>query len=150
MLKIHFSYFVAHAKFYYIRIAEENQAVNDFSPKCRVANKVGILRAIKTGIVGDTQNVRKDGFFALELAPAGHAGPPTRRDCRLPGFWRRSGCLPAEPYLPLKRDKLHAKACKRQQKLSIKAHFSNFDRTDLSNFDRTTTHFPCNRECDNA
>ena len=77
------------------------------------------------------------GFFALELAPAGHAGPLLYSPaCRLPDFSRRSGCVPAEPYPPLKRPRI----------LLIKKlltmgseHYSGFDRTDLSGFDRTTT-----------
>ena len=47
-----------------------------------------------------------EGFSALKLAPAGacravagERGPA----CRLPGFRRRSGCVPAEPYPPLER-----------------------------------------------
>ena len=45
-----------------------------------------------------------DGFFALELTPAG-AGRAARSDptCRMPDFRRRSGCVPAEPYPPLKQ-----------------------------------------------
>ena len=44
-------------------------------------------------------------FIALELTPAG-AGPVAakrHRTCRLSGFRRRSGCVPAEPYPPLKQ-----------------------------------------------
>ena len=45
-----------------------------------------------------------DGFFAFFRMPAGasraaNGGRPT---CRLSGFRRRSGCVPAEPYPPLK------------------------------------------------
>jgi hypothetical protein len=101
---------------------------------CRVANKVALLRAIKTGIVGDTQNLRKDGFFALELAPEGHAGPPTRPD--LP-FARLLAALRLRPRRALSSAEARQASCQslqaatetRQQKLSTKAHFSNFDRT---------------------
>jgi hypothetical protein len=46
----------------------------------------------------------KKGFFALELTPAG-ACRAARSDptCRMPDFRRRSGCVPAEPYPPLKQ-----------------------------------------------
>ncbi len=40
------------------------------------------------------------GFIALELAPAGFAGPRRAGPaCRWQGSSRRSGCVPAEPYL---------------------------------------------------
>ena len=108
---------------------------------CRVANKVGILCAIKTGIVGNSQKVGIMDFSLWNWLRQGMPGRQRDPTCRLPGFWQRSGCVPAEPYPPQKRVKLHAKACKRQQKLSTKARFSNFDRTVLASFDRTTTVF---------
>jgi hypothetical protein len=49
----------------------------------------------------------KDGFSALKLAPAGQAGPlRSSPACRLPGFARRSGCVPAEPHPPPKRARI--------------------------------------------
>src|SRR5512133_263242 len=56
-------------------------------------------------------NGENDGFIALELIPAGAPAKTKReraairaaRPCRLPAFRRRSGCIPAEPYPPLKR-----------------------------------------------
>jgi len=55
---------------------------------------------------------------------------------RLSDFSRRSGCVPAEPYPPLKQP----------MSLQIKTilamgppHYSTFDRTATSTFDRTTT-----------
>ncbi len=52
------------------------------------------------------------------------------------GFRRRSGCVPAEPYPPLKqRVRLENFA-----HLAIAPdHYSGFDRTAVSGFDRTTT-----------
>ena len=46
----------------------------------------------------------EEGFNALKLTPAEPAGPRQRRSpaCRWSGFRRRSGCVPAEPYPPLK------------------------------------------------
>ena len=47
----------------------------------------------------------EEGFNALKLTPAEPAGPRPRRSpaCRSSGFRRRSDCVPAEPYPPLKR-----------------------------------------------
>jgi hypothetical protein len=56
--------------------------------------------------------------------------------CRLLGFDRRSGCVPAEPHPPSKR----ARIVKIKNRLATgPTHYSPFDRTDLSSFDRTTT-----------
>jgi len=56
--------------------------------------------------------------------------------CRLPDFRRRSGCVPAEPYPPLKRPRI----LQTKNLLTIgPEHYSAFVRTDLSGFDRTTT-----------
>jgi len=67
-------------------------------------------------------------------------GRRTSPTCRLQAFRRRSGCVPAEPYPPLKRPRI----------LQIKTilttgpeHYSPFDRTGLSPFDRTAT-----RDCE--
>jgi hypothetical protein len=51
----------------------------------------------------------KKGFFALVLTPAG-ACRAARSDptCRMPDFRRRSGCVPAEPYPPLKQGRGYA------------------------------------------
>jgi hypothetical protein len=79
-----------------------------------------------------------DGFIALELTPAG-AGPVAtlrHRACRRSGFRRRSGCVPAEPYPPLKQP---ARLQKSIRLAMAPKHYSGFDRTRLSGFDRTTT-----------
>src|ERR1035441_7463823 len=108
-----------------------------------------------------TRMTKKGGFIALKLAPAGGGGPggegagpaagavffppragglPRRVErgpaCRLPDFSRRSGCVPAEPYPPLKQPvRLYPFApMTRGSK-----HYSTFVRTDLSTFVRTTT-----------
>ena len=53
----------------------------------------------------------KNGFFALELTPAGACraaySDPT---CRMPDFRQRSGCVPAEPYPPLKQQRAYETA----------------------------------------
>jgi len=65
----------------------------------------------------DNDGETKDGFFALKLMPAGGSRKPKRdespqkgqtRPCRIPAFRRRSGCIPAEPYPPLKRRHIKA------------------------------------------
>jgi len=82
-------------------------------------------------------NGNGEWIFALELTPAGHAGPPSSHPaCRSPGFERRSGCVPAEPCPPLKQP------TRLQIKISPtmgSEHYSPFARTDLSPFVRTTT-----------
>jgi hypothetical protein len=65
---------------------------------------------------------------------------PGRREsgpaCRLPDFRRRSGCVPAEPYPPLKQPmRLHTI----RRMTRCPKHYSTFDRTALSTFARTTT-----------
>src|ERR1039458_2335808 len=78
-----------------------------------------------------------DGFCALELAPAEPAGPRRGRSpaCRLPDFRRRSGCVPAEPYPPLKQPT----SLQNKLRLAIgPKHYSTFVRTALSTFVRTT------------
>ena len=67
----------------------------------------------------------------------GHARlPADSRACRLPGFRRRSGCVPAEPYPPLKQPM----RLQNKSPLAIGAElYSTFARTDLSSFARTTT-----------
>ena len=49
----------------------------------------------------------RQGFCASKLSsaeqPGGHVGDDST--CRWSGFRRRSGCVPAEPYLPLKQPK---------------------------------------------
>jgi hypothetical protein len=78
------------------------------------------------------------GFIALELTPAG-AGPVAvkrHRACRMSGFRRRSGCVPAEPYPPLKQP---ARLQKSLRLAMAPEHYSGFDRTGVSGFDRTTT-----------
>ena len=84
-----------------------------------------------------TRMSEKDGFFAFELAPAGLAGPPKGSPARrLPDFDRRSGCVPAEPYPPPKQPRI----IQIKNALATGAkHYSTFDRTDPSGFDRTTT-----------
>ena len=79
-----------------------------------------------------------DGFCALELAPAEPAGPRRGRSpaCRLPDFRRRSGCVPAEPYPPLKQPEILYPAT---SLTSGPMHYSAFARTDLFGFARTTT-----------
>jgi hypothetical protein len=44
-------------------------------------------------------------IFRFETDAGGRAGPAaqSRRTCRLSGFRRRSGCVPAEPYPPLEQ-----------------------------------------------
>jgi hypothetical protein len=64
----------------------------------------------------DNYGEKQDGFFALKLMPAGDpanqsgTGRPERpaRPCRITAFRRRSGCIPAEPYPPLKRSQIKA------------------------------------------
>src|ERR1017187_732873 len=79
-----------------------------------------------------------DGFCALELAPAEPAGPRRGRSpaCRLPDFRRRSGCVPAEPYPPLKQPEILSVIA---SLTSGPTHYSPFARTDLYPFARTTT-----------
>src|ERR1019366_3067806 len=78
-----------------------------------------------------------DGFFALKLAPAGPAEPPwSGPACRLPDFRRRSGCVPAEPYPPLKQPEILSVIA---SLTSGPTHYSPFARTDLYPFARTTT-----------
>jgi len=69
-----------------------------------------------------------DGFYALELAPAvGNVGPlRSRPACRLPGFRRRSGCVPADPYPPLKQP---ARLQTSGLLAIVLKHYSAFDRT---------------------
>src|ERR1017187_5067165 len=58
--------------------------------------------------------------------------------CRLPDFRRRSGCVPAEPYPPLKQPT----SLQNKLRLAIgPKHYSTFVRTALSTFVRTTTFF---------
>ena len=78
-----------------------------------------------------------DGFCAFELAPAGHAESPLSDPaCRLPDFRRRSGCVPAEPYPPLKQPwRLSA----RLRLARGPVLYSTFARTALSTFVRPTT-----------
>ena len=52
---------------------------------------------------------------------------------------RRSGCIHAEPYPPLKRVNLRASLSPAQQVPHPALHFSSFDRTAPSSFVRTTT-----------
>jgi hypothetical protein len=84
---------------------------------------------------------KEDGFFALKLMPAGasRAAWEGRPTCRVSDFRRRSGCVPAEPYPPLK----HPGGCRvgapKQRQTYEPDHYSPFDRTALSPFDRTTT-----------
>jgi hypothetical protein len=73
------------------------------------------------------------GFFALELTPAG-AGPVAtlrHRVCRLSGFRRRSGCVPAEPYPPLKQP---VRLQKSLRLAMAPEHYSGFDRTTTVRF----------------
>jgi hypothetical protein len=70
----------------------------------------------------------------------GLAGPPCGDlTGRLSGFRRRSGCVPAEPYPPLKQREFRSQPDRPQQEAGRYPKNSNFDRTDLSSFDRTTT-----------
>ena len=74
-------------------------------------------------------------------AGASRAALGNRPTCRLSVFRRRSGCVPAEPYPPLKPPQLRATLSCEQQKPPPEHHFSSFDRTVPSSFDRTTTAF---------
>jgi hypothetical protein len=80
-----------------------------------------------------------DGFFALKLETAGacRAGlaSPT---CRLQAFRRRSGCVPAEPYPPLKQCNFTPNPRIEQRKSPKAMQYSTFDRT-LSGFARTVS-----------
>ena len=69
--------------------------------------------------------------------PAGlrRSGP----GCRLPGFRRRSGCVLAEPYPPLKQVDLRAWSRRTQPTMLSEHHDSTFARTAPSTFVRTTT-----------
>jgi len=80
-------------------------------------------------------------LFLLMPAGASRAGLAADPTCRLSAFRRRSGCVPAEPYPPLKRQNLRAKKQAQQGKRAGEAHFSSFVRTALSSFVRTTTGF---------
>src|ERR1035441_8765582 len=74
------------------------------------------------------------------LKRQGHAGlgmpSPT---CRLQASSRRSGCIPAEPYLPLKHPSNKGPCEPWQWRRKKPLLFSSFDRTAPSSFDRTTT-----------
>jgi hypothetical protein len=76
------------------------------------------------------------------LKRQGHAGlgmpSPT---CRLQASSRRSGCIPAEPYLPLKHPSNKGPCEPWQWRRKKPLLFSSFDRTAPSSFDRTTTAF---------
>lgn len=81
--------------------------------------------------------VKGSGFFALGLIPVGasrtaYSGPA----CSMPGLDRRSACVLAEPYTPSKRAKI---VQVKTMMATGSEHYSPFDRTDLSPFDRTTT-----------
>ena len=59
--------------------------------------------------------------------PGRHGGDgPT---CRLSGFTRRSGCVPAEPYPPLKRIQIASAAARCQTQTQGLPHYSGFART---------------------
>ena len=84
-------------------------------------------------------NGRRD-LSLWDLHRQGLAGPllggPT---CRLQGFWRRSGCVPAEPYPPQKQADLVCQQPVGATKTLLARRYSPFDRTVGSPFDRTTT-----------
>src|ERR1017187_9513336 len=61
--------------------------------------------------------------------------------CRLQASSRRSGCIPAEPYLPLKHPSNKGPCEPWQWRRKKPLLFSSFDRTAPSSFDRTTTEF---------
>ena len=90
------------------------------------------------------QDVRGRWIFRFETGTGrGMPGPPDDgRACRLPDFRRRSGCVPAEPYPPLKQPRrIHIK-----KSLTMDPkHYSAFGRTNLSGFVRTTTAISRNR-----
>jgi hypothetical protein len=68
------------------------------------------------------------GFFALKLmlVRAGRAVASDGPTDRLSGFNRRSGCVPAEPYPPLKQPI----SLQNQSTFAIgQQHYSTFDRT---------------------
>ena len=79
--------------------------------------------------------------FATDAGRASRAALDGRPTCRVSGFRRRSGCVPAEPYPPLKHRHVRATLARWQQEAPPNHQYSNFDRTDLSSFDRTTTVF---------
>jgi hypothetical protein len=81
---------------------------------------------------------KEEGIYRFESGSG--RGMPGHREsspaCRLPDFRRRSGCVPAEPYPPLKQP------TKLQSKLRLAIgpkHYSTFVRTAPSTFVRTTT-----------
>ena len=80
-------------------------------------------------------------ILRLETDAGSRAGPTakSRRACRLSGFRRRSGCVPAEPYPPLKQRDIERRHGSPSSKRPTLPPISNFDRTDHSSFVRTTT-----------
>ena len=83
----------------------------------------------------------EEGFNALKLTPAEPAGPRQKRSpaCRSSGFRRRSGCVPAEPYPPLKRRHCAPHRHHPSSRTAASPSSFQFCSHSLSNFDRTTT-----------
>jgi hypothetical protein len=61
-------------------LSESDSVVKWKKANCRVANKVGILCAIKVGIVRNSQELRKTDFSLWNWLRQGHAGPLMRPD----------------------------------------------------------------------
>jgi hypothetical protein len=58
--------------------------------------------------------------FETDAGRASRAGPEASPTCRLSVFRRRSGCVPAEPYPPLKQGQLQTFALATQAKVTFR------------------------------